>query len=485
MTMRGSMRAGSPLTALFVVALLLGGCVGVGGGGGRGFGSFMPQQSSSSRPAPPDDRERFRSIPARDDATADILMASDLYDLYSEILQTYVDPVDPVALLEGALKAIQSAAVERGILPLDSDLVELTPVQAARDPDAVWAQFAIRYETHLQKVVNRMGPWPVGQAAARGMLEALNDPNSTYTDSKTFEAQQRGEAGVGVTLAIGAQNGPPIVREVISRSPAEAAGARLGDLILAVDGSSTSSMTLNESTQAIRGASGSPVRLTIRSPGETGTHDATITRGPLNAPAVIAEARDGIEYVKVRRFQDGVAQSVQDALAESARSGARGWVIDLRSTSSGNIQEVSDLAGLFVGRQIIGGVVTRDSPRPAPLSAQGAQLDPRLPTMVLIDADTGSGGELFAAAVKEYGGATLVGAHTAGRVGLSQPLQLADGSVAQITSVRILTPSGGKLEGVGVEPDYPVEASTEDWIQGRDPQLSRAMALLRDVNAES
>jgi len=357
-------------------------------------------------------------------------------------------------------------------------------VRVSRDPDLDWTQFAVRYDSYLTKTANRVPPWPIGQAAAKGMLDALGDPNSTYMDRKTVEAQQRGDAGIGVTLAIGAQRGAPIVREVIAGSPAEGAGVRLGDTILAVDGNSTSSMSLNESTQSIRGATGSNVRLTLRSAGEAGSHDLTITRAPLNTPAVMAEPREGVEYVKVRRFQDGVARSVQDALVDSAQNGARGWIIDLRSTSSGSIQEVLDLASLFVGSRVVGAVVDR-SQRPAAIRSQGQALDPQLPTVVLIDADTGSGAEILAAALKEGQAATLVGAHTSGRVGLSQVVPLPDGSAAQITSQRILTAAGGKLEGVGVEPDYTVDSAADDWVQGRDPQLTRAMALLRDVSPES
>jgi carboxyl-terminal processing protease len=476
--------AGSLLGAIALGAVLLSGCAQAGGA--PDLTSLLPprQSSGSGGRPPPDDRSAFRSIPIRTDSTVDILTPANLYDLYSQILQTYVDPVDSGTLIEGALNGIETGAADQGISPLDIDMMELMSVRVSRDPDLDWAQFAVRYEAYLDKVVNRVGPWPVGQAAARGMLDALGDPNSTYTDRKTVEAQQRGDAGIGVTLAIGAQRGPPIVREVISGSPADGAGLRLGDTILAVDGNSTSGMSLNESTQAIRGGNGTGVRLAIRSPGQSGSRDVSITRASLNAAPVVAEVRDGVEYIKVRRFQDGVARSVEDALVDSAQSGAQGWIIDLRSTSSGSIQEVIDLAALFVGTRVIGAVVDR-SQRPAPIRAQGTPLDPRLPTVILIDADTGSGAEILAAALKEYQAATLVGAHTSGRVGLSQIVPLPDGSAAQITSQRILTPSGGKLEGIGIEPDYEVDSSVDDWVQGRDPQLSRAMALLRGVNAES
>jgi carboxyl-terminal processing protease len=473
---------GFGLLALAVVAsVLVSGCTSARGAGG----AFRPPQSQPREDrTPPDDRTAFRSIPARGEAAVEILSPASLFELYREILETYVDPVDHPTLIEGALKGIQAGAREEGVLPLDTDMIELLNLRVSRDPERDWAQFSSRYEAYLEKLANRVGVWPVGQSAARGMVEALGDPNSTYMDQRTVDGQRRGDAGIGVTLAVGAQRGPPIVREVLPGSPAEAAGIRPGDTIVAVDRNATNDMTLSESTQLIRGAAGTRVQLLVQSAGDNRSVDTTITRAPLTTAPVSSEARGDIQYVKVRRFQDGVARSVQDTLAESARNGATGWIIDLRATSSGSIQEVMDIAGLFLGPRIIGAVVDR-SQRPAPIRSQGTPLDTRLPTVLLIDGDTGSGAEILAAALHEYNAATLVGAHTAGRVGLSQVVPLPDGSAAQITSQRILTPSGNKLEGVGIEPDYSVDTGVADWVQGRDPQLLRAMAILRDVNAES
>ena len=468
------------LVLIVLTSVVATGCM--GGRRAPDFTRMMRGSEGSERQPPPDDRTVFRSIPARGDAPVETLASSALHELYAEILSTYVDPVGPGVLIEGALKGIHIAAVEQGISPLDVDMLQLMPVRESRDPERDWAQFAAWYEAYLAKIANRVPPWPVGQAAAKGMLEALGDPNSTYMDRRTVESQQRGEAGIGVTLSTGAQQrGEPIVREVVPGSHAEAAGIRLGDTIVAVEGTSTSSMTLNESTQAIRGPDGTRVRLTVRSFGDPATRDATITRAPLNTPAVVVEAHDGVEYVKVRRLQEGVARSIQEALVDSLRRDTQGWILDLRSTSSGSIEEVIDLASLFVGPQVIGAVVDR-SQRPSAIRSLAPALEPRLPTVVLIDADTGSGGEILAAAMKEYHVATLVGGQTAGRAALSEIVPLPDGSVAQITSQRILTASGSRLEGVGVAPHYAVESSVEDWVLGRDPQLSQALALLRNAN---
>src|SRR5438309_1226155 len=128
-TMRRGTRAGSLLGAVALSAVLLSGCASAGGA--PDLTSLFPSRQSSgsgSRP-PPDDRSAFRSIPIRTDSTVDILTPANLYDLYSEILQTYVDPVDSGTLIEVALKGIESGATDQGISPLDIDMMELMSVR--------------------------------------------------------------------------------------------------------------------------------------------------------------------------------------------------------------------------------------------------------------------------------------------------------------------------------------------------------------------
>ena len=99
------------------------------------------------------------------------------------------DPVDSGTLIEGALKGIQAGATAQGVSPLDVDMLDLMTVRVSRDPDLDWTQFAVRYDAYLAKTAGRLPPWPIGQAAAKGMLDALNDPNSTYLDAKAVEAE--------------------------------------------------------------------------------------------------------------------------------------------------------------------------------------------------------------------------------------------------------------------------------------------------------
>jgi carboxyl-terminal processing protease len=189
-----------------------------------------------------------------------------------------------------------------------------------------------------------------------------------------------------------------------------------------------------------------------------------------------------VVYLRIRRFQEGVGEAIRAELAQSVSLGARGWILDLRGTASGGFQDMLDVASIFVGPRPIGRVVERGQPQ-MPIVATGQPLETQVPTVLLVDGETGSAAEVLAAALREYQVADLVGSPTPGRVGIATTLPLPDGSAAQVTWRRILTPSGGRLDGVGLVPDETVDLAFEDWVQGRDPQLTRAVERMLSVES--
>jgi carboxyl-terminal processing protease len=294
--------------------------------------------------------------------------------------------------------------------------------------------------------------------------------------------ERRSYAGIGVSLTLDGDRGPPIVREVFPSSPAATAGVRVGDTILAIDDRPTERMTLGEAVQAIRGVEGTSVVLQLRAPNDSRAGDVRVRRASLELPLVQTERKGQAEYIRVRSFQDGVTDLIRADLDQSAGDGASAWIIDLRGNSGGNLLEVARTASLFVGDAIIGVRVGRAQERVA-IRGTGAPVAPRLPVLVLVDRDTGSGAELLASALREKDVARLLGTRTSGRVGVASVVPLPNGAVAQITSQRMLSAAGERLDGVGVEPDVVVETSVADWMQGRDPQLERALAQLQELIA--
>ncbi|MBM2809700.1 MAG: ctpB [Chloroflexi bacterium] len=400
-------------------------------------------------------------------------------------MEFYVDPVDDTVLIDGLLRGIHAGAVDSGLLPLDADILDAAPLRYVHNADRDWNQLAARYDIFVSKVSSRLGPDEVAQAAARGMLGALNDDHTTFLDPRAVEAQRsRGYMGIGVTLSMPEQQGFPIVRETLPGSPAERSGLRVGDTILLIDGRSTSSLKLSEAVDQIRGPDGSEVTVQVTSVDDPAPREMTMVRAPVRLLPVQAEARGSVAYIRIRNFQDGVADAVVSAMRQSLSIGVQGWVFDLRGNGGGSIQEVVTLASLFVGDQVIGYQVDRTGRR-TPIVGTGPAVSPLLPTVVLVDGETGSGSEVFAAAMREYRLAKVIGTRTAGRVGLAQVLALPDGSAAQITTRRILAASGDRLDGVGVDPEETISAAVSDWVQGNDPPFDRAQALIAEMAGRS
>lgn len=403
-----------------------------------------------------------------------MLGTADLHALYQAIVDVYVDPVDPPKLISGALRGAHQASLDAGLLPIESAVFDTANVRPATNPDVAWSQWAEIYDDFMRKLVPRVNVGGVGQGAAQGMLDSLADPNSMYFKRQAFEAQQLADyVGVGIVLAPTGERGSPVVREVTAGSPGETAGLKVGDVIMSVAGRSTDSMTLAESVEAVRGAEGTQVVVNVRSPQGT-TREVDVRRGVVRANAVNAEVRSGVTYIRVRALQDGTAAAVRTALLQDTTP-TRGWVLDLRGNDRGTLQEAVNVASLFVGDQII--AIQEDrSRRRAPIRGAGRPVSPLLPVVLVVDEGTGGSAEVVAAALRDLGIARVVGTKTAGKAARTQQLPLPDGSVAQITSHRLLSPSGGPMHRVGLNPDEPVDATVEDWVSGRDVQLEHAMA---------
>ena len=199
-------------------------------------------------------------------------------------------------------------------------------------------------------------------------------------------------------------------------------------------------------------------------------------RGVVRAVAVNSDARGGVDYIRVRAIQDGTSAAVRSVLTQSP-PGTRGWVLDLRGDDRGSLQEAINVASFFIGNDVA--AVQEDrAGRRAAIRGAGQPLNTLLPTVILVDEGTGGAAEVLAAALRDHAAARVVGTRTAGKAARTTQVPLSDGSVAQITSHRLLSPSGDPLHRIGLTPDETVPASAADWVAGRDVQLERALARL-------
>ncbi|MSQ23840.1 MAG: hypothetical protein EXR58_04710 [Chloroflexi bacterium] len=456
-------RAGA--ATLLGAAWLIAGCASTGGAPDLGA------LGGGSAPSAPEG-------PLSSQSAGTVLTADELFNVYQAAMTNYVDRVDPAKLIRGAVAGIRTGANSAGLLPVESALVDLASLELSDDPQRDWMQFQGPYDALLRKLGPRIDISVVSQEAARGMLASVGDPLTEYIDRQRLDMMQSPDySGVGLVLATPLGGGRPFVRAIVAGSGGEAAGVKVGDTIRAVDGKVLAGADVYQALEKISGPLGSRVALTLAGASNGVEHVAQVPRTRARAAAITTSTRNGSLYIQMSAFDPGAADAVRRVLVEATASGARGCILDLRGNGEGGIREAVNVASLYLGEQTIAQQEDRTGRRSV-LQGTGLPLTPRLPTVVIIDRATAGPAELVAAAWRDYGVATIVGTPTAGRLGTTTLVPLADGSAAEITAGRFLSPSGARLLGDGVQPDVVVDLDPKELAAGTDLQFDRALALL-------
>lgn len=466
------------LLLLLSLALVLQACSSASGGARLGNPRSPAQSGSqeSSRPrepaGQPPQQAGDRSA-ASSTAAGGTLDSSDIGLVYRFILERYVDRVDHSELIRIASTSVRDLELKAGALPLDTAPFDAAPTPAG-NPERDWRAFAGAYDA----VVGRRPEWASKArpdwAALRQMIASLGDSHSLFIAPEELRRMNESSfSGIGVRIS----NQTPIVVEVFPNSPAQRAGLRPADKIVAVDGRPTEGLSITEVVSGIRGPQGTPVKLSIARRDQPAL-DVQITRGAVDAPRVEGAVRGNlVGIVRIRSFGEGVPEMVQQVLTQGRSRGARAWVLDLRGNAGGSFGALARVAANFVESRPIGIAVDRAGNR-QPINGDGRPVVPRTPLVVLVDRETASGSELLVSAIKEYQLGPVVGEKTAGSAARADVLNLSDGSAVQITIQRLLSPSGAQIDKVGVQPDIPVQLTLEHMERGEDPQLLRALELL-------
>ena len=334
------------------------------------------------------------------------------------------------------------------------------------------------------------------EGAIKGMFEALDDPYSSYLTSQEYRDSLQGISGqfegIGAEISTQAPDGTsgdcatlgPSCRLVIvapiEGSPAEAAGLRPGDLVLAVDGTSLDGFTIDEARDRIRGPKGTQVVLTIEREGTTPTEIA-ITRDVIVQREVITETLAGgtIGYVRLTGFSEGGGEQFAEAISENVEAGRTKLIVDLRGNPGGFITAARSVASQFIDSGPVFWQEDADGTQtPTDAEAGGAATDPAIEVVVLIDRGSASASEIVAGALQDTGRATLVGETTFGKgtVQQWQPLEDDNGGF-RLTVAKWLTPNKRWIHRVGIEPDVPVTIPA-DTPPDEDPVLDKAIELL-------
>ncbi len=310
-------------------------------------------------------------------------------------------------------------------------------------------------------------------------LALLSDPYTVFVEPQPRELERdrmRGYfGGIGVTLWRDAEG--RMLLSPYPDSPAERAGVREEDILLAVDAEAITDETIVDNVRArLHGEVGTPVTLTLSRP-PTPQFDLTITRDEIQVPSVtwrVLDRAPDVGYLHVEGFTERTSEEVLTALQALQQRGISGLVLDLRDDAGGLIDPAVATASQFLRDGVVLVELRRGAQeRPFPVQGGGIAID--VPLVVLINGGTASAAEIVAGALQDHGRAPLIGEPTFGKGSVQQIYDLSDGSSLHVTSAIWLTPDQHRIEGQGLTPDVYVPRG--GGLQ--DGQLDRAVAYLQ------
>lgn len=401
-------------------------------------------------------------------------------EAYRLILQRSVVKVDPAAIASAGLDGLRGELLADGVTPPNAPAPTFSanPSQDLQLLDASVQSLTGQYSSKIT-------PRQADDAVIAAMAKQVGDCHTVYftpTDLKQQLAWIQGQeqfGGIGASLRKEKVGQPLVLWRVFADSPAQKAGLREGDVIVAVDGKDISGLNVQAVVNLIRGPIGAPVQLTVRPVGQTDTRVVKVTRGQIDPPTVeYGMLPNNIGYIQVYGFPENAASEVRSALDALDRQGARAWIFDARDNGGGAIDSVTQVLSMFAPRGTELFYSYDASGKRTDYKADGSVRSHLLPSVVLTNDGTGSGGEVFAAVMREVGVARVVGTQTAGCVGTGEMFSLSDGSGIQVTVAQLLTGQGKTLNQIGVTPDVAVDMTVDDLVAGRDPQLQRAVQLI-------
>jgi carboxyl-terminal processing protease len=369
------------------------------------------------------------------------------------------------------------------------------PTEEPEQFDVFWEAWSLVERNFVDR--EALDPTLMTYGAIRGMVNALGDEGHTaFLTPEERERQQAGLSGKfsGIGAQLGIRDSLPVVVAPFDGSPAAAAGVKAGDIILQVDGTDVTTMTIADVAALIRGPENTQVVLSLWRPDENRNVELTITRQEITVPAATWAMVPGTEIglIRLSQFSANAYADIVASVEGAEAAGATGLIIDVRNNPGGLLEQAIKVTSQFLAEGNVLLEEDADGNRRA-FKVESGGVATTLPIVVLINPGSASSAEIFAGAVQDHGRGVLIGETTFGTGTVLQPYALQDGSALLLGTKQWLTPEGRLIRKQGVEPDVQLELpmgadllipqevqqlEREELWQSEDKQLLKALEVL-------
>ena len=355
----------------------------------------------------------------------------------------------PIALLSAPLPLL---AQPTGGSVADASVYDELPLEDIQT-------FAEVFERIKRAYVEEVDDRTLLRNAMRGMLSEL-DPHSAYLDEEEYQSLRestQGEFG-GIGIEVGTENDQLMVITPIDDTPASRAGLLSRDVIVAIDGTPTDGMSLQEAVTLMRGEPGSELRISVLRAGEEAPREFILTREIIRSESVKHELLEsGYGYLRISQFQSRTPEQAREALEQmSQEQPLAGLILDLRNNPGGVLQAAVGIADLFLDEGLIVYTEGRLSDTEMSFSASPTTPAADVPLVVLINGGSASAAEIVAGALQDQRRGVIMGTDSFGKGSVQQIMPLGNGEGLKLTTALYYTPNGRSIQAQGIEPDVEV-----------------------------
>lgn len=370
---------------------------------------------------------------------------------------------------------------ERILSPEDAIFTNKISPDKTVDFSLFWKVWGILKDKYVDK--SKLDARDLFYGAIDGMLAATGDPYTTFFDPKENKEFKEDISGTfeGIGAEMGVKDKVLTIIAPLEGMPAEKAGLRAGDKVLKINDETTANLSLEEAVSKIRGPKGTEVKLNIFHAGDEETRDIIVKRDMILVKSVRFEMKENdIAYIRVSRFGEDTESEFKAAVKQTLDGKAKGLIIDMRNNPGGFLETSVELGSSMLPSGKVVVMEEDGEGKRKEIRSRGGDVLSGIPTVVLINEGSASASEILAGALRDNrDNVTLIGKKSFGKGSVQELISVSKETSVKITVARWLTPNGNQINNVGIDPDIEIALTSKDVEDGRDPQLEKALEVLR------